>query len=264
MSKPSRFSHYHFHHHRRVPVFVSRMIWGGLFIIAGVLLIAFNMGFLPEMYKPIVFSWPTLLILVGLIQSIYHRRFSFGILLMGLGAYFGAARLGLGHLPEFGKLILPLILIFLGLRVAFRKRPNWHEDSACYRPWKDPVPDDIAHAQSIHEDGRLDENNVFSGSRRKFRNVVFLGGEINCVFGGSEIDLTEAQLAEGTTEIEVNCVFGGAVLIIPETWTVRLNTSSVFGEFVDRGRTNMQQRDPKRVLLIRGSCVFGGGEIKYG
>ena len=78
-----------------------------------------------------------------------------------------------------------------------------------------------------------------------------------------ELDLSQARLEPGSTSLEVNCVFGGIVLTVPESWVVQLRTSCIAGDFVDRGHVPDDQKDATRVLLVRGSCVFGGGEIKY-
>ena len=55
------------------------------------------------------------------------------------------------------------------------------------------------------------------------------GGEHNCIFGQSTVDLTEAK--PGTT-YKVNCVFGQSNVKIPTGKNVKIVTSSAFGAVI--------------------------------
>jgi hypothetical protein len=54
---------------------------------------------------------------------------------------------------------------------------------------------------------------------------------------------------------------GGTKIIIPPHWEVRSQLTSVFGNIEDK-RTNIGHTDPNKVLIIDGSSVFGGIEIR--
>jgi len=249
-------NHCHFHHHaHRIP----RPVWGILVLIAGLALFGFNLGILPAQYKPIVFSWPSALILIGLLKLIFGRSFVFGTIVAGFGVYLLAPKLGL-VVPGISQIIYPSLLILLGLIVLFRKRccPSKKWDRCT------PTRSLNIETEEVLEEGRIDEACVFSGSKRRFRSVLFKGGEVSCVFGGSELDFSEAQLPIGKTYLEVNCVFGGVTVLVPESWTVQIQVKSVFGDFVDRcSNVPIALKDPNRILVITGACVFGGGDIKY-
>ncbi len=232
--------------------FLLRFVWGGLFVMAGFLLFGFNAGVLPIEFKRIVFSWATLLTIFGLVQLVFHRHFTLGILATTLGGYLLWIKMGFPH-PNFGNIILPVILILIGMKVLVRH--GRHGPICCGRVVR---PSNVAP-----EEGRIDESAVFSGSKRIFRGQIFHGGEINCVFGGTEIDLTEADLPLGVTNLEINCVFGGVTLMVPEHWTVHHKVHALFGGFVDRSSIPHDQKDHQRILQISGSCVFGGGEVRY-
>jgi predicted membrane protein len=62
--------------------------------------------------------------------------------------------------------------------------------------------------------------------------------------------------------LEIDCVFGGVNLIVPADWVVHVQIDSVMGGFADKRRSNDAVRDHSRELLIKGSTVFGGGEIR--
>jgi predicted membrane protein len=112
------------------------------------------------------------------------------------------------------------------------------------------------------EGGYIDYNYVFSGNSEKIDTKEFKGGEVNCVFGGMELDLSDSQLAEGNNYLEINSVFGGIVLYIPIDWKVEIRQNHVFGNFEDHRPKPGFEVDENRLLIIQASSVFGGGEVK--
>lgn len=50
-------------------------------------------------------------------------------------------------------------------------------------------------------------------------------------------------------------------IIVPSDWTVNLQASSILGGFVDK-RHNVKNTTTDRELVIKGSAIFGGGDIK--
>ena len=110
------------------------------------------------------------------------------------------------------------------------------------------------------EEEQLDIVSVFSAVNRKVFSKNFIGGEIVCVFGGSEVNLMNADISAGTIELEVVCIFGGATLFIPPNWNVRSEMGSVFGGVDDKRRNSIP--DLNRTLIIKGVCIFGGLEVK--
>ena len=71
-------------------------------------------------------------------------------------------------------------------------------------------------------------------------------------------------MAPGENAIDVFCVFGGMKLVIPEGWTVKIRVMSLFGGFSDKHRYRVPEtkNDQDSVLIIKGTVIFGGGEIK--
>ena len=102
---------------------------------------------------------------------------------------------------------------------------------------------------------------VFGGGDRIINSQQFKGGKITHIFGGSKIDFTRGKLAPGKNHLEVVLIFGGTKLIVPESWDVRMEVTSVFGGFSDKRVKSMVVSDTDRSLLITGVNVFGGGEI---
>jgi predicted membrane protein len=108
----------------------------------------------------------------------------------------------------------------------------------------------------------IKHNSVFGGSNEKINSQNFKGGEVNCVFGSTEIDLSDAQLSEGVNTLEVSAVFGGVTLYIPAHWKVSLRQDAIFGQIEDHRPPATFDVDEKRMLIIIASSIFGGGEIK--
>ncbi len=80
------------------------------------------------------------------------------------------------------------------------------------------------------------------------------------VLGGNRIDLREAQLASGVTEIVVTAVLGGVEILIPPGVRVECDGWSVLGSFDSVESTSGS--DPNApVVRIRGGAILGGIEI---
>lgn len=112
--------------------------------------------------------------------------------------------------------------------------------------------------QETHEN-KLDYATVFSGANKKVVTNDFQGGKISSVFGGMTLDLRNAKIAKnGTVTLEASAVFGGLKIIVPKTWRVDGSLSGVFGGFTN---STVVPDKPEGTLNVKGSGVFGGGEI---
>lgn len=227
----------------------TRRLWGTIAVLAGLLLFGFNAGFLPAAYKALVFSWPSGLIVLGILV-ILQRAVIAGTVLLVIGGYLISGRLGY-PIHEIKKIVLPALLVLVGFALILRSRcPAGRAQGS-------------AMGKRLLHNGRIVEHNMFGGSRQQIRDEVFHGGEIHCLFGGSELDLTRTSLPEGTTILDVRCLFGGITLTVPTDWNVQLQTQSIFGGFVEENHPPRTAPANDRMLLIRGSCIIGGGEVRY-
>jgi predicted membrane protein len=103
---------------------------------------------------------------------------------------------------------------------------------------------------------------VFGGVKKNVVSKNFKGGEINNVFGGSEINLTQADFT-GIITLEINNVFGGTKLIVPSHWQLKSEITAVMGGVEDR--RNIQPNSgivPDKILIINGNTFFGGIDIR--
>jgi predicted membrane protein len=79
-------------------------------------------------------------------------------------------------------------------------------------------------------------------------------------FGGSEINLMQADI-KGRVKIEVVQVFGGTKIIVPANWIVQSEMLAIFGGIEDK-RPPQLNTIPDKILIIEGTSIFGGIDIK--
>ncbi len=229
---------------------MKKYILGVIVIVAGCLLLLSNTGFLPYELRHILFSWQMLLIAIGVISLFSSESRTPGTILIFIGGLFLLTRI-FEMSFNVTHLFWPVILIGVGVLILTKRMPR--------RPWQANRYQVNTHTSG---DGFIHEENIFSGGKQRVMHQVFRGGHINCVFGGSEVDLTQATLADGVSELEVNTIFGGVTLIVPADWRIQLKMTSIMGGFADKRSYVKENPDPSRMLIIKGSTIFGGGEIK--
>jgi hypothetical protein len=101
---------------------------------------------------------------------------------------------------------------------------------------------------------------IFSGATRKGRWRVPQKINAVAVFGGMEIDLTEAVFEHRHVVINATAVFGGIDIRVPENITLQQKGAGVFGGFDVR---TYEADDPGApVVLVQGAAVFGGVEAR--
>jgi hypothetical protein len=101
---------------------------------------------------------------------------------------------------------------------------------------------------------------VFGGAQRKGRFRAGRALKALAVFGGVEIDLTEAVFDAPELVIHCTAVFGGVEIKVPEHVTLRGGGAGVFGGFDVKQQEGADPHGP--VVTIRGAAVFGGVEAK--
>lgn len=252
---------------KKISVRLQMLVIGILVIGVGKLLLAFNMGLLPDTYKHIIFSWPMLIIAIGLVLFFHRPPQIFGGLIVILtGAFFLASKLDYPALGFVKENLWAIILILGGTLIFFRslfagyfrrKRLEKHEAM-----WQYSHEYYTGETLKKDEAGYIYHNYIFGGGKEKPEQMNFKGGEINCVFGGMELDLTNTILEDGINTLTIDVVFGGVVLYLPVDWKIELRQQSVFGHFEDKRPKPAFELDNNKTLIIQASCVFGGGEIK--
>jgi predicted membrane protein len=230
------------HHH----LTNNRAIIGVILVLVGLFLVMRNTGFFPEFIDHVIFSWPMLLVAIGLVMTLGASEKTSGVIVMAVGGFFLIPMIFRETFHAY-NLFWPSIFVIIGLTFIVTKRRGFNSVATT----------------GIVGDDYIDYVNVFSGGERQIVSENFKGGKISAVFGGMELDLTKAKLAPGRNELEVACVFGGATFIVPDDWNISIEVTPVLGGFSD-SRKLIPGRivDSTRQLVIKGAVVFGGGEIK--
>lgn len=81
------------------------------------------------------------------------------------------------------------------------------------------------------------------------------------ILGGAELDLREAELAPGVTEISITAVLGGVELIVPPWLSVECDATAILGGFEEIHRAPLSPEPDRRILRITGTAILGGVEI---
>ncbi|HVS98205.1 MAG TPA: DUF5668 domain-containing protein [Puia sp.] len=106
----------------------------------------------------------------------------------------------------------------------------------------------------------VDTTSVFGGVHKKIVSKNFKGGDITTFLGGTELDLTQADFT-GVIRLDVTQVMGGTKIIVPAHWEVRSQVTAIFAGFEDK-RQQPAVHNPEKVLILEGTSIFGGIELK--
>lgn len=218
----------------------------GIFlIIIGLVILAGNLGWIPYHIYDVIWSWPMILVAIGLF-NLLKRELTAAIIFLAIGGYFMLPDLFPYADIDFIFKLWPLLLVLLGASLFLRKRrtPNFL-------------------TSKVGDNDVIDEVNVFGGGVSQIKSENFKGGKITAVFGGSEISLEQCKLSPEGAVIDLVAVFGGTKIVIPRDWNVKTEITAIFGGFTDK-RTFLSEHayDPSKTLIIKGVTIFGGGELK--
>jgi predicted membrane protein len=238
-------------------------IFGGIVIvIVGAAMLAREMGvYFPEW----LFSWQMLLIVVGLYVGVKHsfRRFGWVVPILIGGAFMFQDYTPYMHIKEY---FWPLFIMMIGLVMIFKPRRKWniedyHNRHRFNRRMGNRHFCSYKEGASSSEDS-LNMDIVFSGFKKNVISKDFKGGRISCVFGGGDLNLSQADI-NGTVILELEQIFGGVKIIVPANWEVQTGEmQTIFGGVDDKRPTQGSTHNPDKVLVIKGSVVFGGIDIR--
>lgn len=224
---------------------------GLIVITAGVLLLLKKTG---VMIPNWLFSWQMLLIGIGLYLGFKHqfKNHAWWIVL-SIGLVFLIDRFIVGI--SIHQFFWPVLIIAIGLVMVFGKKGRSWDDSR----WQKAQFFDKTSV-GINED-YLDSVAIFGSLRKNIISKDFKGGDVVTVFGGAEINLSQAEIKSHVVLDLVN-IMGGTKLIVPAHWEIKSEIVAIFGGIEDKRM--MQQNIPsgENVLILRGTSLFGGIDIK--
>jgi predicted membrane protein len=244
-----------------------------------------------------LFTWPMIVIAFGLLAGAGNSFRDPGwVIISGVGTVFLLQEIW-PHTSIY-MFIWPIFIIALGfiIMLAPRRHRRWHEKwdkfremqgqnkeywknwerGDYYQGWQNPQQTDPNTAtqtspnpdatentgseQNRKADNWLDAVTIFGNIKKMVYSKNFKGGDVVSIFGGAEINLTQADF-NGTIVIEMVQIFSGAKLIVPPHWQIRSEMVAIFGGIEDK-RPAQTSYDENKVVVLNGTTFFGGLEIK--
>jgi len=261
----------------------SGRVFGGLFLLVlGAIFFLKQADFI--FFPGWLFSWPMILIAVGIFTGLKHNFRGAGWLIpIVIGGIFLIDRMNLGL--DLHRFIVPAILICIGLTLILRPKrgggwDNWGGRGRYRRdrnfiqqdgpiitppppvPGADIPPSDFYKSEySGYKDDFIDITSFMGSAQRIVVSKNFRGGDITCFMGGAEINLTQADIS-GPVVIDMTAVMGGVKLIVPPNWEVKSEVNTIMGGVEDKRQVQGKIIDFNKVLVLKGTAFMGGIELR--
>lgn len=210
----------------------------GLFIvIAGVLMLADNLGFAEG--RRLLSWWPLVVLVIGVLM--FRRAADRGARIWAgfvatLGGWWTLA-VAFGW-PVRLTTIFPLAFIVIGLVIVQRAIA--------------PRPLDVGGSPTFSDLA------FWAGVERKVSATSFRRADLTAIMGGIQMDFRHAAI-HGEAVIDLFVLMGGIELRVPPDWNVTNQMVAVMGGLQDR---STGPADSPHRLILRGFVVMGGVEVK--
>jgi len=279
----------------------SRNIVGAIVIIVGIFLLLNNLN-LGDWFPDWLFSWPTILIIIGLVigvNSQFQKKSAIILLIIG-----GASLISRMMRTDFGSVTVPIIIISLGIYFIMSKRKPPMVPPAYPNPPQNPYdwdkrvnsPTDTPADATAPDAEAKPFNEQYGPSQQASPNAQAFGNKdnssfhqsfedslnLNTIFAGQKKVIYSKQFRGGNLtnvfgSIELDLtkadiqqaividtfqLFGSARIIIPPHWTVFSNVASILGSVDDRRFQTIYNPDTDKKIYITGTCILGNLTIK--
>lgn len=229
MSNPARSA-------RRLPT--SQLLFGAAVVLIGVLLLLDTTGLYPS--ESLLAYVPSLFVVVGLWALLRggFRSLVGPVIVIVVAGTWQLVALGVVT-AEQALAYWPVLLIAFGLSVMlgqYRSRVRSADDAY---------------------------SSVFAalgGVERRNTSQAFEGADLTAVFGGAELDLRDAKVADRPARVNALALFGGVEVIVPRDWNVRMEVLPVLGGASD-DRPRREERHESVDLEVTGFAAFGGVSV---
>lgn len=233
------------------------LIFGIIVVIAGVTLLLDQLNIIDA--NRVFRFWPLLLIVWGVSILLTcqgsGRRFWGGFLIL---AGIGLQLQELGYQRVRIETLWPVFIIAVGILLVIQAFGKGRREPLLNK-WKSRPYEKGQTFEST--DTHVSCTSIFGGGEHQVSTRSFEGGEITAIFGGTEIDFTQADIQGEQAVIEATLIFGGGEIRVPRTWNVVIDGVGIFGGYGDK-TSHPPVDPPAKKLIIRGIAVFGGLEIK--
>ena len=232
-----------------------------LVAIAGVLVLSnaglFNIFGLRDLigaiFRLIFNSIPYILTLAGIFwiaRSGKSKAPLMAWLVLVFGAVLIVSQIGLFGL-SFGDMIAPMILI----TVAFFLVNPRNLLPRNFNTGNDDLEPNQKHIKLFA---------FMGGGELNYHSKQLSGGEVMCIWGGYDIDFSEADMEGDSMELNLYCIMGGVEITVPANWKVEKSGAlCIMGGYSNRTRDMAEELNlPPKTLVVTGLALMGGGEIR--
>jgi hypothetical protein len=197
-----------------------------------------------------LFSFPMLLIALGVFIGAKHNFRTWKWLIpVAIGSFLLFDNFWLYDL-HLARYFWPITIIAVGVALLFKKKGTWNQHG-------------FGGTAFDSSEDAIESVTIFGGVKKNIISKNFRGGEATTVFGGTELNMIQAD-TQSQIVLELTQIFGGTKLIVPAHWRIQTDELvTIFGGLNDKRPLPPQgNTEQARVLIIRGTCIFGGIDIK--
>lgn len=229
--------------------FSGKRIWAGtLLLIIGTFYLLYNFNALPFVVPSYVFSWQMAVILAGV--YLLYKSFLKGFLIIAIGTYFILPLTGMIQPINIEKM-WPALLILIGALILFGSG------------FKKKNKKNITFMKTSLNEELFEITTIMGGDSRQLSSYDFKGGKITAIMGGVELDMTNCYLSKEGCIIDLSVVMGGISLKISREWNIKSEITPIMSGIEDEDQySDNVHIDPAATIILRGSVVMGGIEIK--
>ena len=220
----------------------GNLIWGIILIGVGIIIGLNSLGI--ANINIFFEGWWTLFIIIPSLADIIkkpNKTSNYGWLVLGIVLLLCAQ--DILKFEVIGKLILPVILVFIGLSLLFKDKVG--------KKVKEKI-------KTLNDEGLEEYYATFSGQEINKAGEEFKGASLNAIFGGIDLKLKEAKIQKDIL-INATAVFGGIDIMVPANVNVKVQSTSIFGG-TDNKITKQTENLP--TIYVKAFCLFGGTDIK--
>lgn len=215
----------------------KKILWGAALVTLGILVVLDICGVVK--FDVFFDGWWTLFIIVPCAVNLFTDNGKADSL---FGIVIGVILLLCCQDIISWKLVLPIVVIIIGLRIIFNGFFGEKDDGGRKRLLTD-----------------CGETAIFAGSELNYDGREFKGSDLTAVFGGIECDLRNA-IIENDCIINASAIFGGVDIYLPDGVNVSVKSNSIFGGMSRKKNFSPDANDV--TVHINGNCIFGGIELK--
>lgn len=270
------------------------LIGGIIVILVGLGLLLNKIPGINEFFPSWLFTWPMILIIVGIFAGIKNRSVLGGAIPFLIGLFF---LLNNQHIinTDFQPYLFPALIILFGIFLVLHRHKKEHLRNCRHRHHLRHQQRWARHQQRYqgtwpgqegthpHNSGKseahfsdtffsndepqatgedyLDLSVIFGSNEKNYFSKNFKGGNITCVFGGGKINLTQSDIKD-TAILNCSITFGGAEIILPSNWKVQNELTAIFGGIEDKRQPCPMTTGTQKVLILRGNVFCGGIELR--